>query len=64
MNEEIFFHYQESAKYAQLYCWYQGSKFSFHKGKTSKVEAERCSYLSNYHLQELGKRVRALIVPK
>ena len=63
MNDEIFFAYKEHLEYTRLFLWYQESKFSFFKGKHSKVEAERYKYLSNYHFDQLVKLVRKMTMP-
>jgi hypothetical protein len=64
MNEELYFLYSEYLEYSRLFHWYQGSEFSFFKGKTSKVEAERCRYLSNYYWEQVVAKARSMMVPK
>lgn len=60
MNDELFFLYKEHCEYQRLFLWYQDSPHSFFKGKASKVEAERCKYLSNYFFEKLVTRVRQI----
>lgn len=59
MNAELEFLKKEYLEAARLYLWYQGSPFSFHQGKTNKVEAERYRYLANYYFAEYSKKFKA-----
>lgn len=63
-NEDLYFLYSEYLEYSRLYLWYQGSQFSFFKGKESKVEAERYRYLSNYYWGKALAKARSMMVPK
>ncbi len=63
-NEELYFLYSEYLEYTRLYLWYTGSKFSFHEGKTSKVEADRYRYLSNFYWEKVVAKARSMMVPK
>ncbi len=64
MNDEMFFMYKEHLEYTRLYLWYMDSPHSFIKGKSSKVEADRYKYLSNYYYAQLIARVRGTAMPK
>lgn len=44
VNDQVKLQYGEAVR---LYLWYKGSKFSWHKGKTSKELAERYRRLSH-----------------
>ena len=64
MDDDLFFLYKEYLEYSRLYHWFQGSPFSFIKGKTSKVEAERYRYLSNYYWDKAVTKAKKMMVPK
>lgn len=64
MDDEFVFLYKEHLEYSRLYLWYTGSKFSFFKGKTSKVEADRYKYLSGYFFEKAVAKARKLVVPR
>ncbi len=58
--EEFAIVYTEHLDYTRLYLWYQDSKFSVFPGKSSKVEADRYKYLSNYYFQKAVEVARKM----
>lgn len=64
MNDDLFFLYEEHLEYTRKYLWFQGSKFSYFKGKESKVEAERYLYLSHYYFQKAVAKARQMMASK
>ncbi len=64
MDDELMFLYKEHLEYSRLYLWYTGSEHSFFKGKTSKVEAERSRYLSNYYFAKAVEKARQMMPPR
>lgn len=64
MNDDLFFLYEEHLEYTRLFLWYQGSPFSFFKNKTSKVEAERNKYLSEFYYNKAVEKARQMMIPR
>lgn len=64
MNDDLFFLYEEHLEYTRLFLWYQGSPFSFLKNKTSKVEAERNKYLSEFYYNKAVEKARKMMIPR
>lgn len=64
MNDDLFFLYEEYLEYTRRFLWYQGSPFSFFKGKTSKIEAERNKYLAHYYYDKAVEKARQMVMPR
>lgn len=55
MSVESESHKNSMHEAVRLYLWYSESPFSYHRGKASKVDAERQLYLIGYHHAEMIK---------